>query len=59
MSDIILPYRWQPRDYQLDLWRYLENGGKRAINIWHRRAGKDEVCLHWAATQAFERPATY
>ena len=23
------------------LWRYLHEGGKRAIAIWHRRAGKD------------------
>jgi hypothetical protein len=43
----------------MGLWSYLENGGKRAIEIWHRRAGKDEVCLHWAAVAAHERPATY
>ena len=43
----------------MGLWEYLENGGKRAIEIWHRRAGKDEVCLHWAAVAAHERPATY
>ena len=34
---------WRPRDYQQPLWDYLENGGKRAIAIWHRRAGKDDV----------------
>jgi hypothetical protein len=43
----------------MGLWSYLENGGKRAIEIWHRRAGKDEVCLHWAAVAAHERRATY
>ncbi len=59
MPEILLPYNWQPRDYQMPLWKYLEGGGKRAINIWHRRAGKDDVCLHWAAVSAFERPATY
>jgi len=59
MPEIALPHRWKPRDYQMPLWRYLEGGGKRAINIWHRRAGKDDVCLHWAAVAAFERPATY
>lgn len=59
MPEITLPHNWQPRPYQMGLWRYLEGGGKRAINIWHRRAGKDEVCLHWAAVSAFERPATY
>ncbi|ULQ46952.1 hypothetical protein JN531_001390 [Flagellatimonas centrodinii] len=41
------------------MWDYFERGGKRAIGIWHRRAGKDDVCLHLAAVKAFERPATY
>lgn len=59
MPKIQLPNGWRPRDYQLPIWRYLEKGGKRAVAIWHRRAGKDDVCLHFAACQAFERPATY
>jgi hypothetical protein len=59
-SPIRLPAeRWKPRDYQLPVWRYFENGGKRAVCVWHRRAGKDEFCLHLAAVKAQERPATY
>jgi hypothetical protein len=57
--DIILPNRWQPRGYQRRLWRYLEAGGKRAVAVWHRRAGKDEVCLHWAACAAMQRVGNY
>ena len=56
---IRLPNQWQPRSYQRPLWDYLEKGGKRAIAIWHRRAGKDDVLLHRTAVAAFERPATY
>lgn len=41
------------------MWDYLENGGKRAIGIWHRRAGKDDVLLHRTAVAAFERPGSY
>lgn len=41
------------------MWSYLENGGKRALGIWHRRAGKDDVLLNRTAVAAFERPATY
>src|ERR1051326_7615965 len=41
-SEIVLPHKWTPRDYQLPFWRYMENGGRRAIDIWHRRSGKDE-----------------
>ena len=60
MPTIRLPAEgWRPRAYQLPVWSYLENGGKRAECIWHRRSGKDEVALHWAAVAAFERPATY
>jgi len=43
----------------MPLWSYLENGGKRAAAVWHRRAGKDDVCLHWAAIAAHQRAANY
>lgn len=59
MPTISLPNGWQPRPYQRPLWDYLERGGKRAIEIAHRRWGKDDVLLHRAAVAAFERPATY
>lgn len=59
-SRIILPHRgWKCRPYQNDAWTYLMNGGKRAVLVWHRRAGKDEVALHWTAVSAFKRPAVY
>ncbi len=56
---ISLPNNWRPRPYQLPAWSYLENGGKHAELIWHRRSGKDEIALHRTAVAAFERPATY
>jgi phage terminase large subunit len=40
-------------------WSYLEGGGTRAVEIAHRRWGKDEICLHWAAVSAMRKPATY
>lgn len=49
MNEIELPHQWEPRHYQVPLWNYLVTGGKRAIAIWHRRAGKDEVALNFAA----------
>lgn len=52
---IELPNNWMPRPYQRPLWRYLENGGKRAIVIWPRRHGKDDVGLHWSAVAMHER----
>lgn len=59
MPQIVLPNNWRPRPYQRPLWDYLENGGKRAIGIWHRRAGKDDVLLHRTAVAAFERVGSY
>jgi phage terminase large subunit len=59
LAAIHIPNGWSPRWYQRPLWDYLENGGKRAIGIWHRRAGKDDVLLNRTAVAAFERPATY
>lgn len=58
-SAIRLPNSWQPRSYQRKLWDYLENGGKRAVAVWHRRAGKDEIGLHWTAVAAHTRIGTY
>lgn len=59
MAIVTIPNNWQPRSYQLPLWEYLENGGKRAVAVWHRRAGKDEVCLHFAAVSAMQKVGTY
>lgn len=43
----------------MDTWRYLEGGGKRCVEVWHRRAGKDEVALHWTAVDAMQHPGNY
>ena len=57
---LILPAGgWKPRPYQQKLWNALEGGCKRAIAVWHRRAGKDEIALNFAATQAMTRPGNY
>ncbi len=59
MPTVRIPNNWSPRDYQIPLWTYLENGGLRADACWHRRAGKDEVGLNWAAVSAITRVGTY
>ncbi len=56
---VSLPNNWTPRWYQVPLWRYLHSGGKRASAVWHRRAGKDELCLHWTACAAHQRIGNY
>jgi phage terminase large subunit len=50
---------WEARPHQEKLWDYLVGGGKRAVAVWHRRAGKDEVLLHYSAYAAMRRRANY
>lgn len=54
-----LPRGWSPRPYQQSVWDYLEKGGQRACLIWHRRSGKDDVALNWAAKAAHRRVGEY
>ncbi len=56
---IKIPNEWQPRPYQIPLWEYLESGGKRAVVVWHRRAGKDSASLNWTCVAAHNRVGTY
>lgn len=68
MSDtrrISLPHNWSPRDYQKPAWLALQRLSvrsdplNRAVMVWPRRHGKDDVCLHHNACSAFERVGNY
>jgi len=50
--EVQIPNNWIPRNYQLSAWEHLESGGKHCELVWHRRGGKDDLSLHWAATAA-------
>jgi phage terminase large subunit len=56
---ITIPNDWKPREYQMKAWGALEGGKRRVLLVWHRRSGKDDVGLHWTATQLVQRPGTY
>lgn len=57
--DIDIPNCWDPYPHQRGLWNYLDNGGKRAVVVWHRRCGKDSTALNYTAAEAIERKAVY
>lgn len=59
MPTITLPNNWIPRPDQRPLWDYLENGGRHAEVIAHRRWGKDDVALHRTAVASFERVGNF
>ncbi|MFN3583264.1 hypothetical protein [Phenylobacterium sp.] len=54
-----LPLKWMPRPHQVELWEALLGGARRVDVAAHRRWGKDEVALQWAAAEAMEHPGTY
>ena len=46
---------WRPRPHQQAGFDYLRDGGKRLVEIDHRRAGKDELALAWAAVAMHQK----
>ena len=56
---INIPNNWKPRQDQWPLWEYLQSGGKRAVEVAHRRWGKDDIALHYTATAAMQRVGGY
>lgn len=58
-SEIRIPNLWNPRPHQLRLWTAMEQGCKRAVAVWHRRAGKDNTAMNWTAVAAHHRIGTY
>ncbi len=54
-----MPNAWDCMEHQIPLWNYLDSGGKRAVAVWHRRAGKDSTGLNYTATEAMEKPGVY
>lgn len=58
---INIPHNWKPRNYQKPLWEAITTKGlKRAVYIWHRRAGKDLIGLNKIIYSALlEQVGTY
>jgi len=62
---IDIPFNFTPRNYQLPLLIAMEskaNGGlgyKRAVCVWHRRAGKDKTLMNLIVSKMLQRVGTY
>lgn len=56
---ITIPYHYQERSYQIPFWQAMRTK-RRAVLVWHRRAGKDLTVLNYTIDQAInERVGTY
>ena len=56
---IQFPNGFATRDYQDGFFQHMGRGGKRAILIWHRRAGKDLAAWNWCIFEAMRKTGTY
>ncbi len=56
---LTLPYNYEPRQYQLPVLQALDSGIKRAVCVWHRRAGKDKTFLNYMIRCMYERIGIY
>lgn len=59
--EIEVPYRWDPRNYQLGVWNHMEpcTEGLRCVAVWHRRAGKDLTGINLVAVKHLQRIGMY
>ena len=54
MREITIPYHFEPRDYQIPIFEAIDEGVKRIIMVWHRRAWKDKACFNIIVKKAAE-----
>lgn len=60
MAEITVPYKFTPRPYQLPILRAMDSGYKRAVQVWHRRSGKEKTDLAGIiAKKMLERVGSY
>jgi hypothetical protein len=59
MATLTVPYNYTPRDYQMPFLRAMDNGCKRAVKVWHRRAGKDKTDLNFVVKRAVQHRGYY
>lgn len=57
--NLTFPYKFTPRPYQLSVFKAIDSGIKRAVCVWHRRAGKDKTLINLLTKQAVQRKGIY
>ena len=59
MPHIKLPYLFEPRSYQWQIWDAWDAGIRRFAEVWHRRAGKDKTFLNFTIERMLTRKGNY
>lgn len=58
-APIRIPYRFEPRPYQIPFWEAMDNGCRYGVAVWHRRSGKDKTFWNFMIREAFRRIGNY
>lgn len=59
VESLTFPNGWKTRPYQIPFFKAMGAGIKRAMLVWHRRAGKDVTAWNWCITEASRVTGTY
>lgn len=57
--EIQIPHLFSPRDYQIPIFKAFDNGYRRIIQVWHRRAGKEKTDINIVAREIFKNVGAY
>lgn len=57
--ELTIPHLYQPRKYQIPIFQAFDNGYKRIIQVWHRRAGKEKTDINIVARELFKNIGAY
>src|SRR5690349_24809151 len=52
-------FTYIPREYQLPFLKAMARGVRRAVLVWHRRAGKDTTVWNFLITKAIQKTGIY
>ena len=56
---LTIPHAFSCRPYQKPFFKAMSEGKKRAVLVWHRRAGKEKACWNYMIMQAAKKTGTY
>lgn len=56
---IDVPHNYYTRYYQRPFWDQMASGIRRAVLVWHRRAGKEKTCFNFMIKEACKKVGTY
>lgn len=57
--EITIPNKFQPREYQIPIFKAFDEGYKRIIQVWNRRAGKEKTDINIVAREVFKKVGAY